>query len=335
MAFFISGLLVYSYLFYPRQSMPIGEPVAVTTIEPEKYHNDCLHPCIRYCKMTDSYYMASSPYYAWNNKVENPMLYVSNTFNEWADGKLIRDTPEHGYNSDPNLWVSDSGYVNYLWRECQTPLCDSLGCISGVVGGNLEGGALDNIYCINYSRLEDTDQCPIMIKRDDKYYIYAAWYQYAPVRKNLGIAIWKGASLTDTEYVLQETVPFESVYTVDKAKNIPLFGHLFYLPKPLRHDLWHFDLFEYNDNLYMVSVAEKGDNIMMSVAEDWKHFRTFRKPLVNNHYQENYCGYRQHYYKPTALVRNDSLYLYYTANAQDDPKRNQLFLSIIAMKDLL
>ena len=75
----------------------------------------------------------------------------------------------------------------------------------------------------------------------------------------------------------------------------------------------------------MVSVAEKGDNIMLSVSEDWKHFKTFRKPLVNNHYTENYCGYRQYYYKPTAFVKEDTLHVFYTANAKEDPSRNQLY----------
>ena len=122
-----------------------------------------------------------------------------------------------------------------------------------------------------------------------------------------------------------ETIPFESVYTVDKQINIPLFGNIFYIPKPLKHDMWHFDLFEYKGKLYLVSVAEKGDNIMLSEADDWIHFKTYRKPLVNNHYTENYCGYRQYYYKPTAFVKDDSLHLFYTANAKDDINRNQLF----------
>ena len=99
--------------------------------------------------------------------------------------------------------------------------------------------------------------------------------------------------------------------------------------------MWHFDLFEYNDKLYMVSVAEKGDNVMLSVSEDWKHFKTYRKPLVNNHYTENYCGYRQYYYKPTAFIKDDTLHLFYTANAKDDPNRNQLYHTSLLAKNIL
>ena len=108
---FIYGILlvlllltvVYSYLFYPLQSMLVGEIIKVTTIDTAKYHNDCLHPCIRYDATSDKFYMAQSPYYGWNNKVENPMFYCSDTYREWHNGILLADTPEKGFNSDPNM----------------------------------------------------------------------------------------------------------------------------------------------------------------------------------------------------------------------------------------
>ena len=163
--------------------------------------------------------------------------------------------------------------------------------------------------------------------------MYAVWYQYDPKRISNGIAIWQGGD--DLAFELIDTIRQPSVYTVDKCAQIRLFGRIWYLPKPLKHDLWHFDLFEYEDKLYMVSVAEKGDNIMLSVAEDEINFKTYRKPLINNHYMENYTGYRSYYYKPTAFVKNDSLFLFYTANAKDDPNRNQLFVTREAMANVV
>lgn len=336
LAIVIVAVSVYCYLFYPYQIMPIGEPVEVTTVETEKYHNDCLHPCIRYSEKIGKYYMSQSPYYGWNNKVENPMYYESNDFMKWHNGLLIADTPEKGYNSDPNIYIED-GKVFFIWRECHTPLCDSLGCANATVGGWIENGKLTkkHVLCTNESHEEDKEQCPILMEHDGAYFIYAAWYQYEPERKNKGIAIWKGTSLENPDFELMETIPFESVYTVDKQINIPLFGHVFYIPKPLKHDMWHFDLFEYSGKLYMVSVAEKGDNIMLSVANDWVHFKTYRKPLVNNHYTENYCGYRQYYYKPTAFVKDDTLHLFYTANAKDDSRRNQVFHSELCINKII
>lgn len=336
-------IAVYTYLFYPQQSMPVGEPVYVTTIDTAKYHNDCLHPCIRYDKQTGKYFMAQSPYYGWNNKVENPMFYCSDTYMQWTEGHLIAETPETGFNSDPNICLSSDGNIYFIWRECYTPLCDSLKACEVTVGGKIVNNSLlkKEIFCVNSFPSEDTEQAPVMIEHNGERYIYAAWYQYEPIRKNRGIAIWKEDTSFQKEpgrmsrYILVDTMAYESCYTVDKALNVPLFGHIFYVPKPLYHDLWHFDLFEYEDKLYMVSVAEKGDNIMLSVSEDWKHFKTYRKPLVNNHYTENYCGYRQYYYKPTAFVKDDTLHVFYTANAKDDLKRNQLYHTSAPVKKVL
>lgn len=332
----VAVIIIYFYLFYPQQCMPIGEAVEVRTIQPEKYHNDCLHPCIRYDAKSGMYFMAQSPDYGWNNKVENPMFYKSDDYMHWTECQLLTDTPKTGYNSDPNIYI-EGNMVFFLWRECHTPLCDSLGCVNATVGGWIENGKLEkkHVLCMNNSHEGDKEQCPILIKYDGAYYIYGAWYQYEPLRKNKGIAIWKSESLDNPKFDLVETIPFESVYTVDKKLNIPLLGHVLYIPKPLKHDMWHFDLFEYAGKLYMVSVAEKGDNIMLSVAEDWRLFKTFRKPLVNNHYTENYSGYRQYFYKPTAFVKDDELHVFYTANAKDDPARNQLYHTALPAKQVL
>ena len=327
-------IAIYFYLYYPQQRMPIGEPVEVRTVEPEKYHHDCLHPCIRYDAKTGKYYMAQSPDYGWNNKVENPMFYESEDYMHWHNGMLLADTPEKGYNSDPNICLLENGEIFYLWRECETPFAESQNSEFITVGGYIKDGKLDKkrILAINQWNDGDTEQCPIMIEHNGMHYIYAAWYEWEPERKNKGVAIWEQDS---EQFKLLETIPFKSVYTAGKLLQKKISGHLFFIPKPLYHDMWHFDLFEYNNKLYMVSVAEKGDNVMLSVSEDRKHFKTFRKPLVNNHYTENYCGYRQYYYKPTAFVKDETLHIFYTANANDDPKRNQLYHTSLPAKHIL
>lgn len=333
----LCAVAIYAYLFYPKQSMPVGEPVSVTTIDTTKYHNDCLHPCIRYDAKTGKCYMAQSPYYAWNNKVENPMFYENDTYMQWQNGNLITDTPEKGFNSDPNICLCKDGTIYYIWREFGTSLCDSIGAMAVTVGGILNGErglSEKHVLCINSLTDGDIEQAPVMIEHNGERYIYAAWYQYEPERKNNGIAIWQEQAEGEP-FKLVDTIPFESCYTVDKCAQLRVCGHAVYFPKPLHHDVWHFDLFEYNNRLWMVSVAEKGDNIMLSVADDWKHFKTYRKPLVNNHYTENYCGYRQYYYKPTAFVKEDTLHVFYTANAKEDPQRNQLFQTSSPVKNIL
>ena len=94
---------IYVVRFYPKQTMPFGEPVTVLTPYPEKYHNDCLHPCIR--KINDStFIMIQSPYYRWDNTVENPMLYISNNPRHWTNAVLLADTPEEGSPTHVSIW---------------------------------------------------------------------------------------------------------------------------------------------------------------------------------------------------------------------------------------
>lgn len=336
LAALIIVIVCYAFRFYPQQQMPVGESIYIKTIEPEKYHNDCLHPCVRELR-DGSFVMVQTPYYGWNNKVENPMVYFSDDIRDWGMGRLLVDTPLKGFNSDPNVFVEDS-MVYAFWRVFGTSLCDEYGMDEIVVGGDLEviigRGIPENMYIWNDWNKGDLTQCPILIKHDDKYLFYAAWYQYGPKREGKGVAIWEGSSLEKPDFKLVDTLTFDAPLVCDKLFQKKIGDWIYYLPVPKRYDLWHFDLFEYKGKLFMVSCAEKDDNIMLSVSTDWKHFRTCWKPLVNNHCSENYTGYRQYYYKPTAMVQNDSLYLFYTANAEDDPNRNQLFLSVKAMKDL-
>jgi len=325
---------LYFYRFYPQQQMPVGEEVEIKTPEFDKYRDDCLHPCIREMNKED-YVMVQSPYYAWNNKVENPMFYRSNNLKDWGMGTLLDDTPETGFNSDPNVFVEgDAVYV--FWRACFTPRCKESGMEEIVLGGRVVGGQLIDVqqYIYNTWSEGDVTQCPILMRHDGKYLFYAAWYQYEPERKNKGIAIWEGTSLAHPDFKLVDKLTFDNPIVCDKLFQKRIGKKIWYVPFPKRYDLWHFDLFEYDGKLFMVSCAEKDDNIMLSVSTDWRRFKTIKKPLVNNHYSENYTKYRQYYYKPTAIIQNDLLYLYYTANSKDDSARNQLFLSVKAMDDL-
>lgn len=244
-------------------------------------------------------------------------------------GGLAEDTPIRGYNSDPYIYRDDT-LLYIFWRECFTPLCDSIGVSYATVGVCTKDGihfSPKKVYLKNQASTYDMEQCPILMKHDGKYWFYAAWYQYEPERKNKGVAIWMGTSLDEPNFVMTDTIAFDNLYVCDKKAEVRIFGKHFYLPWPKKYDLWHFDLFEYESKLYMVSCAGKDDNVMLSVSEDWKNFKTYQKPLVNNHYMQNYCGYRQYYYKPTAFVKDDTLHLFWTSNAKDDSNHNVLWHS--------
>lgn len=220
-----------------------------------------------------------------------------------------------------------------------TPLCDSLNKVNITVGISSRDGvnfSEKRVYLCNSDGWSDIEQAPVLIKHNGQYLFYAAWYKYEPERKNKGVAIWQGTSLENPDFVLRDTIAFPVVYTVDKLAKVGIGRRegrtLLYLPKPHKFDLWHFDLLERNGKLLMVASEEKGDVIMMAESDDWKHFKPLQKPLINNHYMENYVGYRQYYYKPSALIRNDSLLLFYTSNDNHDPNQNILHIGKFDMK---
>ena len=190
------------------------------------------------------------------------------------------------------------------------------------------------VYLTNSDSKSDTEQAPTLIKRNNGYWFYATWYQYEPIRKNKGIAIWYGTSLEQPNFVLVDTITLETIYTVDKVAQLRVGGHLYFAPKPHRFDLWHFDLVEHNDGLFMVASEEKGDVIMIGYSKNNVNFKFKLKPLVDNHFMENYCEYRQYYYKPTAIIENDSLYLFYTTNDKVDAKQNILMLGVMGVNEL-
>ena len=313
--------------------MSPGIQIEISTPEVDKYKNDCLHPCIRFIPSGfagNNWWMVQSPYYGRDSRLENPILYFSKDKTDpinWVCMGVVRDTPLTGFNSDPSLFYEDNK-LWIFWREYLTPLCSELKVSKATVGfSTLDGIHFSpvKVYLTENESDIDREQCPILIKKDDKYLFYAVHYQYKPVRKNLGLTIWEGTSLDKPDFKLQNSIKFDSVFTCDKYKQLKIFNKYFFLPKPLKHDLWHFDLFEYKNKLYMFSVAEWGDNIMLSISEDFTNFKTIRKPLINSHYSEQYAGYKQYYYKPSGYIVNEILFLNYTSTSEDGNKNQLLF----------
>lgn len=331
LAIVVCGIGIYVWLFYPQQLIDPKTilPVEVTTPEPEKYHNDVLHPCIR--KMSNGkYVMVQSPWYKCQDGIENPILYISDDPMHWDNGIVVEDTPAKGYNSDPNVF-EENGRIYVFWREVETPTCDELGVIRATVGvyTDDEGKTFSEkkVYLTNNDVKVDDEICPILIKKDGKYRFYAAWYQtWREDRHNLGIAIWEGTSLGKPNFTILKKLPFKTKTICDKAKQLQVFGKLLFIPKSHKFDLWHFDLFEKDDKLYMIASEEMKDVVMLAVSDDWENFKLQRKPLINAHYMENIVKYRQQYYKPTAVLKkNGDAQLFYTANPRNYSFTHNLF----------
>ena len=326
----VCGVMCYFCLFYPQQSIAPHDiyEVQVTTPEPEKYHNDVLHPCIR--RMSDGrYVMVQSPWYKCKNEAENPILYISHDPMHLDKGIVVADTPSKGYNSDPNVY-EENGRIYVFWREVLTPLCNRLGAFSAVVGVYTEDDGKNfskkQVYLVNNDEQIETVICPILMRYDGQYRFYASWYNIASnERRNLGVAIWEGTSLGQPDFQLVKKVPFRTKYICDKYKQLKVFGHIFFIPIPHKFDLWHFDLLEKDGKLLMLASEEMGDVEMMAVSDDWEHFQLKRQPLINAHHMENHVGYRQNYYKPTAFLReDDKIQFYYTTNRTQNSYTYQL-----------
>lgn len=328
------GIGIYVWLFYPQQQIDANtiQQVHVTTPDVEKYHNDCLHPCIR--RMSDGrYVMVQSPWYKCQDGIENPILYISDDPMNWDNGIVVADTPAKGYNSDPNVY-EENGRIYVFWREVDTPFCEILGskCATLGVYTDDEGKTFSEkkVYLTSANSSVDTEICPILVKNGCLYRFYATWYERdRNNRHNFGIAIWDGTSLEQPNFQLKKTIPFKTKYVCDKYKQLKVFGHFFFIPIPHKFDLWHFDLFENNGKLYMAASEEMGDVVMLAESDNWERFRLQRKPIINAHYMENHVDYRQKYYKPTLCQVGDNVYLYYTTNDKMELFQNLLMRASI------
>ena len=306
--------------------------LVATTLFVIVYMNDCLHPCIRCFEdsfLGYKYWMVQSPYYAKNNRIENPILYKSNDKMHWENGLEIAPTPSSGYFSDPCIFRDDT-LLYVFWRECMTPLCLQNNATRITVGVATEDGITfseKKIYLTETEIDVDREQCPILIKQKNDYWFYCAWYGYMPKRMSKGIARWKGTSLTEPDFALVDTTEVDMPILRDKWISTKVCGKRIFLPKLVKYDLWHFDLYDKNDTLFMVSCSEGSDNIMQYYSIDGKHWVVNNKPLINNHALENVIGYRQVYYKPTAFVENDTTHLFFTSQDRSDNKRNILWYS--------
>lgn len=331
--FIVLVFLYFLYLFYPQQQMSHGIHIPIQIPDP-KYHNDCLHPCVRYVSngfLGHKWWMIQSPYFNRNSKIENPLLFFSDDEDiptHWTFFCVVTDTPKNGYNSDPNLFIEENK-LWVFWRECFTENCTKLGVDVAVFGKFTEDGKnfSEPILMLSQNDLLNQDmlQSPVLMKIRNKYCFFTVHYEYKPRRKNKSVLVWESNSLIIPNFQFKHNCNIQSTYTCDKLKQVNLFGALFFIPKPLKHDIWHIDLFFMDKYLYLVSVSEWGDNLIISKSTDCVTFTTSRIPLLNNHAIEMKTKERTYFYKPTVVIHN-KLLLFYTVTKNNS---NHLYLTYL------
>jgi hypothetical protein len=289
--------------------------------------------------------MIYTPYFNADPKLENPILCYGISENGrvpvyWKNHSLIRDTPEFGYNSDPSIYF-DGNRLVVFWRENLTPRTNSDKLIRATYGTILDeyhNIEIETPLLIEKSIDVDRQLSPTILKFNGLYRAYSSHFrlkidklhpknkaldkvvcsifrilsslEFFQEMKSLGVAIWESTSLQQ---------PFTYIKTV-KIQN----SNKLYQP-------WHFDFFEYGNKLYILIQSNQFNaDICLGVSDDYENFRIYEKPLLT--LQD--IG-KVGFYKPTGVVYNDVLYLYYTAQDTDNRGKNKLYSTSYPMKKLL
>lgn len=339
------------YKFCGRSRYGVMPPGTLCTHEPfeeEINHGDVVHPCVRY--ISEGYeghcwWMVYTPYYAANDKTENPILCYAES-NEpvppthWKIYCQVQGQPAKGYNSDPNLLYAN-GLLYVFWRESETQRCEDNGFVRATFGGVVRSGKINDIFgpIVGTADSErDQETSPTIVQEPDGTFrclamdltfhskfikslpspvksvftklvlvtdLLGVWSQ----QKSHGMAQWSCPTI-DGKYQLQNTLIFTK-------KNI--------LYRP-----WHMDVFEWEHNLYAIVQSNQCNaDVCLTKSKDRIHFCFYNSPLMTN----TSCG-KVGIYKPTAGVVNDYLYLYYTAQDINNRSLNKLYLTTINIKDV-
>lgn len=348
----LSAYRLFQYKLCWRSRYGIMPPGTLCTHDPfedEINHGDVVHPCVRY--IPEGYeghcwWMVYTPYYAANDKTENPILCYAESNapippTHWKIYCLVQGQPAKGYNSDPNLLFAN-GQLYVFWRESETQRCEDHGFVRATFGGIVRDGKITDIFgpLVGTSDTErDPETSPTIIQEHDGTFrclamdltfhskfikslqsplrsiatklvlvldLLGVWSQ----QKSRGLAQWS-SNQVDSKYHWDRTVKF-------------LNQNALYRP-------WHIDFFEWNQRLYAIIQSNQCNaDICLAESTDKIHFRMFRKPLMTN----ETCG-KIGIYKPTAGVVDGLFYLYYTAQNLDNRSLNIMYLTTMDFKTLL
>ena len=278
---------------------PLKDEVMLEYKLPEEYGDFAVHPCVRYIECGIGGYqwwMVLSPYPNYDTSKENVLLFRGDSEHKdtppvkWKYVKEVCGTHQKGFNSDPNLYY-DGKELWVVWRECETenlpegvPICCTM-CTK-----TTDSIQFTEHHIIAHNEFDqedgrgDSSMCPILVNYGGKLKMYASNYVYKPNLKPLGTS----------RYNYDENgkmFKLEGVYKSDSEY----------------FDLWHFDMFECNGYLYQIITGQFGNAIYLGRSKDGIVFKYSKKPL----YSYPWFIKKNFFYKPTAQVFDDKLYVFF------------------------
>lgn len=266
---------------------------------PAGYGDWAVHPCVRYIPEglgRSCWWMALSPYPGFDTTKENILLYKGENTKDsviplkWTFVKEVSGSHSKGYNSDPNLYYDeDKKELWVIWREWETknvpdesPLCCTLfsKTNNGIKFSTPEILALNR--CAQDNLPADTQMSPTVIDFGGFRYLYGVHYSFEPNLFPRGFCRYEYDGM---RFELSDSRPW----------------------KDRSFDFWHIDMFQHSEYLYQVITGRSGNAIYLGRSKNGLDFEYSHRPL----YSWRWFVRKNYFYKASALVYNDNLYLFF------------------------
>ena len=323
--------------------MAKGKRCVVVGQEENETHGDIVHPCVRYVPegfRAHKWWMVYTPYYGADASIENPRLCWGEENGDdaplsWHVEDIVKEGYDNGYNSDPFLYYED-GKIFVYWRENDTERLLARGLHRGTfckVYSETGVEEYDNPVLAEDKAFEDRETCPSFIKVGDEYRAYAMHLRFKNEK-------FVGRSFFQNLFVFTDLL---GIYSQQKFRGIAQWrSNSPILPYQYNQSVkfancnklyrpWHMDLFQYEGSIYAIVQTNQGNgDICLAKSKDGIHFCFYKQPLITN----KSCGGIE-IYKPTALVVNDKIYVYYTFQQVNRQKFNMMYVTSMRFEELL
>jgi hypothetical protein len=266
------------------------------------------HPAIIFssCKWNNyAYWIATTPYPDGNIKYENPCIYKSNDsvfFQPIIKNPILDHPGGNAYNSDPELFLFGDNLYCIVRENENGKFLREIKLLSSINGQDW------NLPKTIYTSNDENRQLlsPSYIYRNGKHLIYFL---------NGDAGVGRNGKCTGIEIIESDNL---------NIGNFKIQATGFFINKDnMRIEPWHFDLFEYNNHLYMILCGRDKNKTTfrnpmytyLAVSEDYVNFKIYAKPIIR--YLKSY--------RPSAYLNNGTLHLYFSVIGtffKDDSDRN-------------